>query len=285
MSNQYVRTLLLSVSLLSLAACHSASGDTATTPAEISTASDVNASLPFQGSFASASEAEKIRAGFGCEKGHGHLTMDHDLRVNDSEIREMKNSSEGELTTTTVKNTYLGSDQDQKEHLTTKMLSISNDTRGEYLNTPFEYSSTCQSNSSGESTCTTDNSERDMVAILRAHLNSNARQQRSRFSKCAMGSNENTQVSYELGNYTLRNGQIVSALRQISKVTGVIVCHGRRVQHGSMTSDQIFSRDVISVDQKVGCGGTEISSGQTFRLDDGTIISSQRSEILEAPRR
>jgi hypothetical protein len=283
-ANYAWRVFLVSVSLFVLTACHSSTdNDEAQTPFE-GAATEVNASLPFQGKPITAREAKDIQDEFGCRHEAPEVS---DNRSGDFEIWEMRISTPEDLTLTTLKKTYLRSDEENHSQLQTKLLSISNNAQGELLASPFDYTSTCQSNPSSEETfCSEDEQETKVVQNLKQHLRSGRQlPKKSLFSTCTLGSVESKQVNYEIGTYTLRNGQIIEALREISQMTGVIVCGGHRFRHGSMTSDRIFTKDLVSIGPQRACEGTLVSFGQTYRLDDGTVISSQRSEVLEAPHR
>jgi hypothetical protein len=273
---------VLSLAFLALVGCNS-HGGSATTPDDLSTM-DVNTNLPFQGQPATAGQiAQMNRQCRGNDNGHRGYHRDAQLRQNDSEIKEIRISNGSGLTTTTVKNTYLGDDSGSSR-IATKVLSILNSESGEYLSSPVEYTSICKSeDQANERSCNTDNDEVQIAKLMKSHLAEAATIRRghdTKYTNCMMGTNENTTTLYEVGSYALRDRQSVPALREVQRTVGIIMCNGRYAGHGAMTTDQVYSTQMTSVGQLVGCKGSEVYSGYTFRLDNGTVLSSTNTATV-----
>lgn len=100
-------------------------------------------------------------------------------------------------------------------------------------------------------------------------------------SSCAMSASDSTTYQYQVGTYRSRSRgpRQTAAVRQITQVSGIIMCNGRPIGHGLMTQDQIFSAKLINAGQTVYCKDDEIYSATTLRLDNGTVVSSTRPQI------
>lgn len=239
------------------------SAQTVTNMAAISNSNSVNNVL-------TSEEALSSRAGIGCVNDQDHAVIDPDLRVGDSVSKEIKYGRVNDVITKDMSISFLNSDNG-KMHLQEKVISIVSLAKGDLLEAPIESAVTCDPQLPLNIAC------KDSSQVVQKGQKSNI---------CRIVNVEKIEMSDASGNFTMKSGLVVAALKRTRKVIGQVTCGQARFGHGAITEELISTRDIVAVSDLVACGGVPIMHTRTAVIDaEHKVIQSQTSEILSAPKR
>ncbi len=284
---QKITTTLFVASVFALMACSKDDKNYGPAQITVNPTVDVNA---IKDSFVSEGKYEDIIGSgkmkhedvfnFGC--GKENREIDSQTKVGDRSVVRMIQANQDMQLEILRASTILSASDDLTEEMQEYLsINVSNPSLGEVLSQKFSTKETCVTthDEKGSNTdCKSDdeeNSLKNLTSAGQSFFNSFKEKQQTH---CELqSSEENIEYVKEIGAYTFASGKTVKALRSTSKAKGTVICKrgnmSQEMGSGEQTFTEIRSNEVLPGLDRYFCGGGEIKTALTIKLDGKAIQS------------